>query len=282
MDVVVFLTILPDDIQQLIIGIENPVSQHSRNVPVGLDILRKLVKVVTCIPEHAFTDVQPAIVHRGKESVNNRKCIRVVDLLRVNELSLVQDAQVAELALLPFFGNREEIVAVRSERITERRLIRIHYEIVAVRISDLVAQRLQIIDGNRFSTIKRRQVDDKSVGRKVTAEPLFEQCEEFQHLFPCTTDDKMDVIVHQHKGDDPDTRAIIGTHCHEGHRIDEVFPVIENDGLLFARRTQMPHASIFFQCPFENPPAPLLLLEIRMFLSHNLFHINLQRHRGYG
>lgn len=92
----------------------------------------------------------------------------------------------------------------------------------------------------------------------------------------------MDVIAHQFKGNDPDAWAIAGTHRHELHRIDEVLPVIENDGLLFARRAQMPHASKLLQSPFENPPAPFLLLEIRMFLSHNLFHINLQRHRGYG
>ena len=200
----------------------------------------------------------------------------------MDELSLVQDAQVAEFTLLPLFGNRKEIVAVRPERITERSLVRIHYEIVAVRISDLVAQRLQISDGNRFSTIKRRQIDNKTVGRKVTAEPPLEQRKEFQHLFPCAADDKMNVIVHQFKCNDPDTRAIIGAHRYKRHRIDEILPVIENDGLLFTRRAKMPHAPKLLQSPFENPPAPFLLLEIRMFLSHNLFHKNLQRHRGYG
>ena len=90
------------------------------------------------------------------------------------------------------------------------------------------------------------------------------------------------MIAHQLESDDPDSGTIAGAHRYERHRVDKVFPLIENNRLFIAWRAQMPDTAILEQRPFEDPFAPFLLLEKRMSLSHNPFHINLQRHRGYG
>ena len=153
----------------------------------------------------------------------------------------------------------------------------VHDEIVPIGVANLITHRIECFDGDWLLAREMGQIRPLLTCGTIALQTFPEQSEKRHHIRFAAAQDEMNVIAHNLEGDDLNARAIVSAHRNQRHRKRIVFRSLEDDGLLFARRTKMPYAAILLNRPFKNPPAPIFLLEEGMlfhFLCHLFLHLN--------
>ena len=213
--ILVFAYLVYDSVQ-FIIRVKHFLTESLRHFFISLDLAGNLKEIVTGITKDSFAEVYHTKACRRDMLTDNGHFCRIVQLVRMQQISFLPDSQVFKTTIRPLLVYRKVKTIARPIGIRKGSMGRIDHIIIPVGIANLIAQRLKRKDIDGLAD-EIRKIDCQMPGIKMLFQPFFEQFKKGQHSFLSSTYYEMDVIAHQFKGDNPDARTVKSTHTDNRH-----------------------------------------------------------------